>query len=218
MNMTFAIRSAAADDIFNRCMEAVTTSRHDLAILLAMQATAEATEQMKCILVNAQLRATEHSSSAMLAYIATRRQAQSDELRVFLAEANNRITEASRVRHAAAGGATASWINFISGWLSKVDTDLVGPDSLVQAAKTALPPSVPVRTSPPRQLVSPGNTPRAAKNVTFANLSGSTSGSVGGSGGSGAVAAGAAASLQHPGKSRHTACEFSSGPSRAPPT
>jgi hypothetical protein len=91
------------DDIFDLFMEAVTTSRHDLAIHLAMQATAEATEQMKCILVNAQLRATEHSSTAMLAYIATRRQAQSNKLRVFLAEVNNRMTEASRVRHAAAG-------------------------------------------------------------------------------------------------------------------
>jgi hypothetical protein len=105
---------------------------------------------MKCILVNTQLSATEHtgSSSAMLAYIATRRQAQSDELRAFLAEVNNCITEASLVRHAAAGGATESWIDFISGWLSKVDTDLVEPDTIVQAAKTALPSSVPVTTSP----------------------------------------------------------------------
>jgi hypothetical protein len=40
---------------------------------------------MKCILVNAQLRAAEHRSSEMLVYIATRRLAQSDELRVFIA-------------------------------------------------------------------------------------------------------------------------------------
>jgi hypothetical protein len=117
MNMNFATRSAAADDMFHKFMEPVTTGRHDIALLVAMQATAEAAEQMKCILVNAQLRAAEHSSSAMLAYIATRRQAQSDELRVFLAEVNNCITaasEASRARYAAAGGATASWIDFIS--------------------------------------------------------------------------------------------------------
>ncbi len=83
--MTFATRLGAADDIYDRFMAAVIDSRHDIAILLAIQATAEATEQMKCILVDAQLRAAEHSSSAMLVYIATRRQAQSDELRVFLA-------------------------------------------------------------------------------------------------------------------------------------
>ncbi len=77
-----------------------TPKDHDIAILLAVQATAEATEQMKCVLVNAQLRAAEHRSSEMLAYIATRRLAQSDELRVFLAEINNRITDASRARHA----------------------------------------------------------------------------------------------------------------------
>ncbi len=94
MNMTFATRSAAADDIYDWFIDVVTTSRHDIAILLAMQATPEAEEpeQMKCILVNAQLRATEHSSSAMLAYSTTRCQAQSDELRVFLAEVNNCIT------------------------------------------------------------------------------------------------------------------------------
>jgi hypothetical protein len=197
MNMTFATRSAAANDIFDKFMEAVPTGRQDIALLVAMQATAEAAEQMKCILVNAQLRAAEHSSSAMLAYIAIRRQAQSDELCVFLVEVNNRITEASRARHAAAGGATASWIDFISGWLSKIDTDLVEPDSLVQAATTAPPSSASATASTPRQTVSPGNTPRAAKTVTFASPSGGIgSGGAGregsswaGSGGSGGGAA-----------------------------
>jgi hypothetical protein len=35
MNMTLTTRSAAADEIFDRFMDAVTTSRHDIAILLA---------------------------------------------------------------------------------------------------------------------------------------------------------------------------------------
>ncbi len=85
---------------------------------------------MKCILVNSQLRAIEHSSSTLLTYVAARRSAKSDELCVFLAEISIRITEASRDRNAAAGGTTAFWIDFITGWLSKVDTNLVEPELL----------------------------------------------------------------------------------------
>jgi uncharacterized membrane protein YgcG len=203
MNMTFATRSAAADDIYDRFMAAVADSRHDIAILLAMQATAEATEQMKCVLVNAQLRAAEHRSSEMLAYIATRRLAQSDELRVFLAEINNRITDASRARHAAAGGATASWIDFISGWLSKIDTDLVEPDTLAQAAKTALPPSVPVANPSTHHPSTPGNTPRGAKTVTFATPGSSNgSGGAGGGGSSGAGSSGSHSGGNAPGQAK----------------
>jgi hypothetical protein len=203
MNMTFATRSAAADDIYDLFMAAVADSRHDIAILLAMQATAEATEQMKCVLVNAQLRAAEHSSSAMLVYIATRRLAQSNELRVFLAEINNRSTDASRARHAVPGGATASWIDFISGWLSKIDTDLVEPDTHAQAAKTALPPPAPATSQIARQPSTQGNTPRGSKTVTFATPSGSTSSGGAGSGGSsGAGSSGSHSSANAPGQAK----------------
>jgi hypothetical protein len=60
--------------------------------MLALQAVAEASEQTKCILVNSQLLAKEHSSFAMLIYIGGLRLAQSDKLRIFLAEASLCIT------------------------------------------------------------------------------------------------------------------------------
>jgi hypothetical protein len=86
MNTTHATRSAAANELFDQFTDAVTAGAHDRALIFALQAVAEASEQMMCILVNAKKCAAEHSSSEMLTYIAARRLAQSDELCVLFAE------------------------------------------------------------------------------------------------------------------------------------
>jgi hypothetical protein len=54
MSMTHGTWSAAADEMFNQFTDAVAAGTHDHALLFALQAVAEASEQMKCILVNAQ--------------------------------------------------------------------------------------------------------------------------------------------------------------------
>jgi hypothetical protein len=108
MNMTYATRSAAADELFDRFTEAVAAGAHNHALLFALQAVAEALEQMKCIFVNAQQRAAEHNSSGMLSYIATRCLAQSNELHVFLAHCNLLDSDACPSGHCVPSKATAS--------------------------------------------------------------------------------------------------------------
>ena len=71
----------------------------------------------------------------MLVHIASRRTLQSEELRVFLQVVNDRITTASTSRCATSAGFTASWVDFIAGWLSK--QDLVEPSSLEQVTRKA---------------------------------------------------------------------------------
>jgi hypothetical protein len=73
----------------------------------------EALEQMKCIFVNAQQRAAEHSSSGMLTYIAARRVVQSNQPHVFLAKITARIP-GHPARNTASGRATTPWIDFLS--------------------------------------------------------------------------------------------------------
>jgi hypothetical protein len=124
MKMTHATRSAYADSLFEQFDAAISSGSPYLALLLASQTSAEATEQMQCILVNAQSLA---STSDFLVHVAVRRLAQSADLKVFLAELTGRITESSKSQSASSGGATAAWIDFLSWWLSKADNDLVEP-------------------------------------------------------------------------------------------
>jgi hypothetical protein len=119
MTMTHENRTNVDDNLFDQFMEAVTSGAHNRALLVASQAVAEATEQMKAVLANAQLRAATYPSSLIMVHIAAQRATQADELRIFLADISARITEASRAKGAATTSATASWIDFPSGWLSK---------------------------------------------------------------------------------------------------
>jgi hypothetical protein len=84
-----------------------------------------------------------YPSSAFLVHVAARHLTQSAELKVFLAEVTCSVTQASQAQGATTGGATAAWIDFLSGWLSRDDTDLVEPDSLQKAAKAARRPLLP---------------------------------------------------------------------------
>ncbi len=86
---------------------------------------------MKCILANALWRALEYPNSAMLVHIAQRRrEAQSDKLRVFLAECSTPIAQVSKSKLTKLNSSSASWINFLGGWLSTAaNTDLVDGSS-----------------------------------------------------------------------------------------
>ena len=92
MNVTFETRSAAADWLYEQFSMAVSGGSHDRALLVAQLALAEATEQMKAVLTNAQMRAAAHPLSKMLVYVAERRLAQSIELKTYLADINTRVT------------------------------------------------------------------------------------------------------------------------------
>jgi hypothetical protein len=117
MKLTHAARTSAADKLYEQFSSAVSSGSHDLALLLASQAVAEATEQMQCILVNAQARSVTYPGSAFLAHVASRRQAQAIELKIFLADISSRVTDASKAHAASTGGETAAWVDFLSGWL-----------------------------------------------------------------------------------------------------
>jgi hypothetical protein len=69
MKMTHSARMAAADALYEQFSAAVSSGSHDLALLLASQSVAEATEQMQCILVNGQARAVTYPSSAFLVHV-----------------------------------------------------------------------------------------------------------------------------------------------------
>jgi hypothetical protein len=187
MVMTYESRKAAAALLYESFSGAVDIGDHARALLIAMQSTAEAGEQMKCILANALRRSLEYPNSPMLVYIAKRREAQSEELRVFLVECSTRITEASKDRSARPNSATASWIDFLGGWLSKVDTDLVDPESLDQAARTTtrplLGPTTPYQTPMQTPFYNQGPATGAAPPATGG---GGNSGAGRGTGGKGA--------------------------------
>jgi hypothetical protein len=154
MNVTFETRSAAADGLYEQFSTAVSGGSHDRALLVAQLALAEATEQMKAVLANAQLHAAAYPTSKMLVYVAERRLAQSTELKTYLADINTRVTEASNAPGAPSTCATAAWIDFLGGWLSKVDKDLVEQDALDQASRTAAAPATSTsatHTTPPAQ-------------------------------------------------------------------
>ncbi len=100
------------------------------------------------------------------------------ELKVFLADIATRITDASKAESASSGGATAAWFDFLSGWLSRSDSDLVEPDSMQMVAQasssTTSPAPAGVSSTPPRATPSTTGSQRSPK--------ASPSGSAGGGG------------------------------------
>jgi hypothetical protein len=101
---------------------------------------------MKVVLANAQLRAMTYPTSPMMVHIAKQRATQADELR-FTSLLSTRVS-ASRAKGVATTSATASWIDFLSGLLSKVDTTLVAQKTLEQAARSAPASATPVAAPP----------------------------------------------------------------------
>jgi hypothetical protein len=135
-----------------------------------------------------------YPGSAFLVHVAGRRQTQSAELKIFLAEITSQVTEASKAQAATTGGATAAWVDFLSGWLSRADTDLVEPDSIhrvTQAALTSPPPITSGSTStPPRATSTTGGSQNTTKASPACAPGGSGSGGIKGGGGSGSGGSG----------------------------
>jgi hypothetical protein len=78
-----------------------------------------------------------------LQHVSARRQAQLGELRIFLAELAQRVTIATKVKGVdATQRATAAYIDFMEGWLSKLDESRIRAESLKQAT-----PETPMPTS-----------------------------------------------------------------------
>jgi hypothetical protein len=128
-----------------------------------------------------------------LVHVAARRQTQATDLKVFLADIGARITDASKAESASSGGATAAWFDFLSGWLSRSDADLVEPDSIQKVAQasssTASPGTVGVSSTPPRASPSAAGIQRSPKASSAGQAGGGGSGgakSSGSSGGGGA--------------------------------
>jgi hypothetical protein len=114
MLMTHRLHTTAADELYEHFTGAIESWDHSDALVHSMQIMSEASEHMKVILGNAQLRAAVYGDSAMLVYIASRSSLQSEELRVFLQEFNDLITTASKARCATPAGFTASWLDFFT--------------------------------------------------------------------------------------------------------
>ncbi len=190
MKMTQSARTSAADKLFEMFSSAVSSGQHDLALLVASQAVAEATEQMQCIVVNALDRSTTYPGSAFMVHVAKRRQTQATELKVFLADIATRITDASKAQAASYGGATAAWVDFLSGWLSRSDSDLVEPDSMQKVAQasssTTSPAPAGAFSTPPRATSSTAGSQRSPKASPSGTAGGGGSGGAKGSGNLGA--------------------------------
>jgi hypothetical protein len=120
------------------------------------------------------------------------------ELKIFLAEISSGVTEASKAQAATTGGATAAWVDFLSGWLSRADTDLVEPDSIHKVTQAALtspsPAPAGAASTPPRATPSAGGSQRTPKASPAGTPGGSSSGGVKGGSGLGGGGSGSSGS------------------------
>ena len=93
---------------------------------------------MKAIVTNAQLFASQHPNSAMMAHIAARRKVQESELSIYLADLSQRVNDAAqKATDSATQHATAAFIDFLDGWMNKTDVAQIRPELLQQAASSA---------------------------------------------------------------------------------
>jgi hypothetical protein len=102
---------------------------------------------METIVSHSAQLASVYPGSRFLAHIAQRRQAQSAELKVFLADLTRRLTDTTR-REVSDGSAhaTAAWFDFLDGWMGSIEKELVRPSTLRQTVEGLSPP---VATPPP---------------------------------------------------------------------
>jgi hypothetical protein len=172
--VTWKSQMSTTAELYTSFTDAVATQRNDYALLLASHAVAEATSQMTAIVSDAQANVSRFPQSRMLRHIATRREDQALELKIFLADVSQSITEATdRKTQPGAALATASWNDFIEGWLSKTDKSLVSAESLAltAAASGAAPPPTGAGSSSPgsggaAQGGTPFKAPRSVNNVS----------------------------------------------------
>jgi hypothetical protein len=163
--------------IFDSFIEAVESHRPERALLLATHAVKEAKSVMETIVSHCAQMAEVYPGSLMLAHIASRRQTQSAELKVFLADLSRRVTDTTRREtsdaSAATAQATAAWFDFLDGWMGNIEKELVRPSTLRQTSG-GLPPPAPTPApyvqyggptpstgpqGPPNKRAAVGNTP-----------------------------------------------------------
>ena len=138
IQVTFRSHQEEQDRIHKRFTEFVVDGRFDGALLCAHQAVSEAREEMKAVVANAQLFAAQHPTSVMIAHNTQRRQAQENELAIYLADFSHRINEAAQKNpDTASQHATAAFMDFLEGWMTKTDIALIRPESLQQASTSA---------------------------------------------------------------------------------
>ncbi len=91
---------------------------------------------METIVSHCAHNAAVYPRSPMLTHIVRRRQAQSAELKVFIADLSRRVTDTTRREHSdasvATAQATAAWFDFLDGWMGNVEKELVRPATLRQ--------------------------------------------------------------------------------------
>ena len=145
---------------------------------------------METIVSHSAQLASVYPGSRFLAHIAQRRQAQSAELKVFLADLTRRLTDTTR-REVSDGSAhaTAAWFDFLDGWMGSIEKELVRPSTLRQTVEGLSPP---VATPPPA--VQLGGQAPGTSSQTPPNKRQAVGNSPGGSGGSGSSGSGPPAS------------------------
>ena len=183
MQVTFKSHQEEQDRIHTRFTEFVAEGRFDGALLCAHQAASEAREEMKAVVANAQLFAAQHPTSVMIAHIAQRRKAQENELAIYLADLSHRINEAAqKTPDTASQHATAAFMDFLEGWMTKTDIALIRPETLQQASTSASAAFTAPRLTPPGASSS-GTGGGIASNKASRTASATTASGAGGSGG-----------------------------------
>ena len=142
MRMTLQAQQDEEERLLLQFRKAVEEQKPNRALLIANQAVAEARVEMMAIVANAQLNHSLYPSSALLAHIATRRKAQTAELKVFLGDLHHHITDAAgRTSKDATQHAVAAYSDFLEGWLGKANEARIDPASLKLASAEAAVPS-----------------------------------------------------------------------------
>ena len=167
MQVTFKTHETLQEKILADFTSAIEAHQLDRALLIAHKASSEARDEMAAIVANARLFASQHPNSAFLEHVAIRRVAQAAELKTYLGELTQRITDAaSKSSSTEAQHATAAHRDFLTGWLSKTDDAQISSESLhyttvaAPAATSITPAPVHTATGIPTQ---PGGRGRPAK-------------------------------------------------------
>ena len=147
MQATLKSHQEAQVRIYKRFTSFVEDGKFDGALLCAHQAVSEALEEMEAVVESAQLFASHHPDSAMIAHIAKRRKAQESELVIYLAYLSHRVNAAQKTPDTAAQQATVAFIDFLDGWMNKIDVAQIRPESLQQASTSAAASTMALRLS-----------------------------------------------------------------------
>ena len=173
MQVTFKTHETLQEKLLGDFNSAIDAHQLDRALLIAHKALSEARDEMAAIVANSRLFASQHPNSVFLEHVATQRVAQAAELKTYLNELSQRITDAagksgtSEAQHAA-----AAHRDFLTGWLCKTGDAHISSESLqhtasvAPAAPTAAPAPAHYSSSAPAQSGGSGRPAKAARSTT----------------------------------------------------